>query len=1050
MFWLFGCICLAQENGIVNYAPKTLKKLSPQNWCVATDSIGEVFIGNNKNLIHFDGEHFNEIKIKDTRIEALLNHKGTIYIGGDNSFGYLQKQNNGRFMFFSLSDSLKDLKAISSIVAFNNTIVFKHYKHLYLYSLNTQTLVDHNTKHWVKHLFNGPKQPIAYLQDIHTLSFLNADHSFTHFYDVPQDYFVSDVIYDKAFIYVLLDHHFILQFSHKGKLIKKIRCGAKLENAIFRDFLLFNKRFYISSSSGLYITDLDFNLLKHISEDDGLRDNNISSLHIDSKQILWLTLSNGLSKLNLNQGLSPLPTKGLSGLIEDVSGSTKNPIVATHAGCYTKQHKRFTSVKGEGIRNQNWDVLSFSYQNQSFLFTVSNSGVHQILPNGEGKRILKHPGVYRLFQSPLHPNCLYVGLDTGLIALRFQNGHWQNQGLIVKTDFTVYTIDYYDGFLWLGADLNGQLMRLHLKETPTSTQVISQTLYGPKEGLPEGMVLPMQGYFGTDKGIYLQEPSGKFSPHVEYNALLPSKSPYVHRLSQDPMGNLWAVVQWIDSLEETPTEKQQVGYFHKGPSGWSWVSGPFAGLSQSKIDAIHHPDSFTTYLGGTDGLYSYNIKERAKITTSFHTSLTTIESIATGKKIDYLTKDNTLLSPTLDYEHNGLRLHFSGRDHSANDILYRYYLEGFEHTFSAFAPQNFATYKNLTEGTYTFHLEAQNAYGIISKAESFSFTLNPPWYRTWWAYLLYVALIAIIAFSIFWIWTSNLRHQVKAKTKEVVAQKDIIQLKNKEMLESIEYAERIQKSILPSRAFLKQHFKDGFVIFKPRDIVSGDFYWVQKKGHLLFFSVMDCTGHGVPGAFMSMIGNRGLNEIVLDKNFNDPGLILTALREYIVGALSQDGTSPNRDGMDGSLCVLNTNTNLLSYASAYNDMYLIRANTSSVVIEKTPIPPHKTSTQNINIYPLKAQKMPIGYYPEKDEPFVTQTLELLKGDRVYLSTDGYPDQFGGEKGKKYKRVRFLKLLALHQTKHMNEQRALIWQEMLGHMGTAYEQTDDICVLGIEM
>jgi len=254
-----------------------------------------------------------------------------------------------------------------------------------------------------------------------------------------------------------------------------------------------------------------------------------------------------------------------------------------------------------------------------------------------------------------------------------------------------------------------------------------------------------------------------------------------------------------------------------------------------------------------------------------------------------------------------------------------------------------------------------------------------------------------------------------------------LELKNRNITDSIKYARRIQEAILPPEKIVKQCLEDSFILFKPKDIVSGDFYWIHNVLQKVLFSVVDCTGHGVPGAFVSIVGHNGLNRIVKEMGITKPGLILDKLHEMVLDTFSSQENNDVRDGMDIALCCFDTKTNMLEYAGAYNPLCLVREG---------------------HMQEIKADKQSVGS-TLRNTRFANNNIQIQKGDTVYIFTDGYSDQFGGEKGKKFMRKPFRDLLLSLQEFSMQEQKEVLnttineWQGKL-------EQVDDILVMGVRI
>ncbi|MEZ4921969.1 MAG: SpoIIE family protein phosphatase [Crocinitomicaceae bacterium] len=267
--------------------------------------------------------------------------------------------------------------------------------------------------------------------------------------------------------------------------------------------------------------------------------------------------------------------------------------------------------------------------------------------------------------------------------------------------------------------------------------------------------------------------------------------------------------------------------------------------------------------------------------------------------------------------------------------------------------------------------------------------------------------------------------------KEILKQKDLIEDQHKELeathndiRDSIIYAKRIQGAILPPTTMLKKHLPEHFILYKPKDIVAGDFYWMEPTDDKLFFAAADCTGHGVPGAMVSVICNNALNRSVREYNITDPASILDNTRTIIAREFEKS-EDEMRDGMDIALCSLNGLK--LEYAGAQNPLIIIR---------------------NGEMIQIKADKQPVGNY-FVETPFTTHHIDLQKGDMIYLFSDGYADQFGGDNGKKFKMKRFLDTLLEIATKSVEDQRSILNDNFEKWRGD-YEQIDDVCVLGVRI
>jgi ligand-binding sensor domain-containing protein len=396
------------------------------------------------------------------------------------------------------------------------------------------------------------------------------------------------------------------------------------------------------------------------------------------------------------------------------------------------------------------------------------------------------------------------------------------------------------------------------------------------------------------------------------------------------------------------------------------------------------------------------------------------------KSIDF---SNDIQLPYDDYK---LRIDFIGLSFKANShITYQYKLEGYDADWSDKTEVNFAQYGKLKEGEYTFLLKAYNSDGVSNeKPFTINIEITPPIWKNIWFILLIIIIIGYAIYLLFKIRESNhrkfqaeLQKALNEKTSEVISQKEEIEKKNKDITDSIRYAKRIQDAILPDVEKLKRIFPDSFIFFQPRDIVSGDFYWFEKYDDNLIIVCADATGHGVPGALMSMIGNTLLKDIASRPDVTSPAHALKKLDKEIKELLKQedDEIDHTHDSIDVIICEINIKTRVLKMCSTRRHLFI---STNGELIS------FKRDTSE-------------GKESE------TRDIQLKKGDKIYMFTDGYADQFGGEKSKKIKISNIKLLLEEIIPLPMNEQ-ALRVDRYFNRWKEGHEQVDDVLFIGIEL
>jgi|WetSurMetagenome_2_1015567.scaffolds.fasta_scaffold00107_33 ligand-binding sensor domain-containing protein/serine phosphatase RsbU (regulator of sigma subunit) len=366
-------------------------------------------------------------------------------------------------------------------------------------------------------------------------------------------------------------------------------------------------------------------------------------------------------------------------------------------------------------------------------------------------------------------------------------------------------------------------------------------------------------------------------------------------------------------------------------------------------------------------------------------------------------------------------------------VRYKFMLKGADEDWSPATVSTMKDYSALSPGHYTFSVIASNGYGYWNTVPAeYSFIIKPPFYQTPWFIGICLMAAAFGVVLVIQIRERNLRHEKKVleqkvveRTAEVVQKSKEIEEKNRDITASIRYAERIQRAML-SR---EDVFPETFVLYMPKDIVSGDFYWMHDSGEMQFVAACDCTGHGVPGAFMSIIGYNSLNKVVKEYGITEPGPILDQLDSEIVNALMQRHEETIKDGMDMALIAFDRKKFTMEFAGAYNPLYVVRKG---------------------ELFTYKSDRFPIGMSSQRaKKSFQTQLIDIRPGDMVYMCSDGYADQFGAVSAKKFKSGNVKRLLCEIWDLPVDKQRERLEKEILDWKGD-YAQIDDIMFIGLRV
>lgn len=391
----------------------------------------------------------------------------------------------------------------------------------------------------------------------------------------------------------------------------------------------------------------------------------------------------------------------------------------------------------------------------------------------------------------------------------------------------------------------------------------------------------------------------------------------------------------------------------------------------------------------------------------------------------------------LDYGAYKLDIEFIGISFiNQDDIEYQFYLEGYDLDWSLPTATNKAKYPRLEEGEYVFHAKACNSDGICSEeAVLLKVSIDNPFWKKWWFFVLVFAVVVGIVAT--YIKIRERRHkelqkylekQLELRQAEVIEKNELLEEKNTNITSSINYALRIQKSILPKKELLKKFFPESFIINKPRDIVSGDFYWYREVGDHFLVACADCTGHGVPGGFMSMISSTIFREITDRYNVTDPAEFLTRVNQNITESLSQDSTKASHDGLDMVLCSFVPGTGKVAFAGAMRPLVVVKDGKVEI---------------------LRTSRHSIGGYEADEKKFENFTVDLNPGDSIYMFSDGLQDQFGGPRNRKFQLKKLIEILYEMHPKPAAEQKEIMEAEFQDWMGDN-EQIDDILLIGLKM
>ncbi|MFA6403291.1 MAG: two-component regulator propeller domain-containing protein [Salinivirgaceae bacterium] len=772
------------------------------------------------------------------------------------------------------------------------------------------------------------------------------------------------------------------------------------------------------------------------NQENGLAGNKIRKIISDREgNILIGTNENGLSIFKGEQFVSFMPEHGLlSEQVSAISEDNKNNIwVGTDLGlCKYNISGKTIKPWNELEKNLSNEIISIKKASDGTIWAASKEdGVYSFVPGidkikydpGFNNMVLRYGKIITSMEID-NENHIWVGTVDGLFYFEPEKKAYQR---IMGNEITTLFLDRSQT-MWVGVKGKGVMT---IKNTTFTT---IDTL---------GNITPLcftqdssnNIWIGTEgQGVIMFSEKKEITRFKTENGLL---ADLITSLITDEKGNVW-----IGSNKGLNRFNRENGSFYS----FTQRSG-FTGI-EVKNNALFIDQTGNLWCGTVNGLFRFSPdKERFN-------QLEPLTHI-TNMKVNL--KDREMIQGMkLKYEEKSIYFEF----HSicltdAEKVKYKVMLEGADDDWLPESTLTYKTYSPLPPGHYTFKLIACNNQGIWNKEPiSFSFTIKPPFYLTWWFIL--IVLILITAGIIFYINIRErnlkaekilLERKVKQRTAEVVRKNEELAKKNKDIMDSINYAKRIQQAILPADKTIKQHVPNSFVLFKPKDIVSGDFYWFGVFGEHIMFSVIDCTGHGVPGALMSIMGHDSLQRAVSEFKLREPDQILNKLNELVLESLQSAENPDVKDGMDVAFCVYHPKTRIMEFAGANNPVYIIRSSNKPMIQKNNqPIEPSATGW-GYNLFETKSDKQPIGAYINR-VPFTKYQFQLMEGDAVYVFSDGYADQFGGQSGRKFM-YKALKETLLQNQELAMEQQKTFYNQIINAWKGDFEQIDDICLMGMK-
>lgn len=1028
-----------------------------------------MYFGTADYVLQYDGVSWRSVETKvGNFVTALASVNSTVYVGLNGDFGMLMPDEHGKLQYNSLAETIPEelntFSAIKRILALGDTIVFQAEEKIFFFADDTITSVSPETTFHIA--FVCQNKLYARERERGLVQFNGTDFEFIDGSDVFSDFGVFSILpYGNSKLVVTLELG-LWEWSNNGFATIDLddKCQHAVDEAGLIGGILLDDGSYAFNSlkGGMLIFDSNLNLVTTYSVNTGMPASEVLDVIQDSDGNLWIATQKGVSRIQYTSPFSFFDqAAGLLGNVNAATFYSNQVVVGTNEGLFVSNPqgaKVFAQV--DRVSGSVWSIE----QTPNGLWIATNNGLYFYTANG--CKQINHDNLSGVLYIPENRWLLAAGISG--VSIFDEPSH---KGLLTLNDVKLdaYGIEYKhlaNGSLeiWVGSKTSG-VWQMNIDESMNR----SYNYYSIEDGLPIDWVCPYKAdediLFATSRNgmlrfVYPEELTALMNDTVQDYSNLKGFFDIVDFPKHSSDKAVTAFCYHPDtSLVALDFQVNAIPMSDSIPNG-----NPFKTLDLGRINTISKDRQKNIVLiGADDGLVLVNRLDKKKRDYPIPTLALRGISIGLDSTLWYgdVPIDDRVF--TVPYSLNSIKVDLAS-NYFDNEQTAQYAWR-FKHSddtlLTRWSSQNAISLSNLMEGEYQLVVVARNVYNQKSNRVLVNLRVLPPWYRTWWAYIAYAILAIAITYLVIQYNTRRLKEQnkrleeiVKDRTREVVEQKEHIEHILTDIKASINYAQRIQQALLPSKEILNEYVPNHFIVFHPRDVVSGDFYWAAKVNNWFIITVADCTGHGVPGALMSMLGISFLNEIVRKNEVLSSAMVLNELRQSVIEALKQTGKqNEQKDGMDMSMVAFNIDSKECLWAGANNPLYLVRRGrpTGSDMIENCDrCRVHEFESNYIKEY--KGDKMPVAIHTIMED-YTSHRIMLRKGDRLFLFSDGYADQFGGPEHRKFMAKNFKSLIARTSLLPIVEQGHEIdatFQQWKDFDGSDYEQIDDVTVLGFEV
>ncbi len=1077
---------------IQNYDPEELG-VNPQIWDITQDKRGVMYFGCNDCLLEYNGKDWRKIEIKYAKgvLSLDCDSAGTVYVGSWGEFGYLRPNNLGKMEYVSLSKDLDtayssftdvwDIYSTREGVYFCTDFEIFRYKYEVGKSTNEcikvfKAKTEYKAQFYVyDSLYVASKEGMLVMRNDSLVPL--------HGKEFAQDLLTLIALpYPEDKILLANDADGLYLYNPKAKDKSEALVAApyldanktsEVNNFIRNNYLYaaiaLNDSTYALGSveSGIVIINKEGEVIRRINKSNGLQSDIIQRFFLDKQSGLWVALGFGISRIDLSSPFSFWDKNdGLNGPLRNVCEHNGQVYAGTDLGIFQMTGNKFKPLPQFRHKTdiQSVSIASVKMPDSKYhLLSSQNYGIFEIL---EDKVVRISTSGTELFkQSSLDASKIYISDRHFLKNIQYKNGKWTKSKILVdlKEDFEVIYEENADN-LW--TILAGKPYKIKVRDAykvdSISLSNINDTVF-----FHNIVTINDEMTFLTNAGLFHYDNQNIVKDSVAFDGCL-NNIP-ISDIKKVDENNYYVLISNNDGY------KMNLGLVAKEAGKYKFKTIPFKKMKY--INKVYLSNNKKFWVISPKRLFKIH-ENQTKYGIVFHTLINRVtvnrdsvifagayyDESASRREVCLNQPKNFI--PTLAYEDNHIAFEFVMTSYEEENLnLYSYTISknGEEEQWSHWTHETKKEYTNLDEGEYVFKVKSKNIFGTESSVSKYSFIIAPPWYRTYWAYVFYVIFFVIFVYILIKLKIRHLQKEndklekiVKERTDEITKQNEEIlqqkeeieaiadnlknanekilqsnkeiKTKNRQITDSIQYAKRIQTAAMPKHEQIKELLPSHFIFFKPRDIVSGDYYWIREIKDFIIVMAADCTGHGIPGAFMSMLGISLYNEIARRPEITNLAQSLNYLRSELKNTLDQTSEyEETKDGIDLSVIAIDRKNHKLQYAGANNPIFVV---------------------QNNELKMYEADKMPVGV-SLIEQPFTNQTIDINDGDLVYLFSDGYIDQFGGEKYRRFTRQRFQRLIEACKDKPIDEQYEIIKNTHEKWRNNTM-QLDDILVIGLKI